>query len=250
MEDSIHKSEIPFHITKKIAFTTLTMFLVCDFLFVIAYLVSTLPEIKNLTVSHRLAFIDLDTEANLPTNYAILKLYFSSIVCVLMVFWYKKRAPIFWKLAAIVLFVIGLDESAQLHELWGAGIATKLFGTEYLYGNQFTIFPYALILGTFYLSSLTLFPKLSKTVFSCFVLSGLFFILSQAAEWSFKPAMEIMFNTFNYFSAALDLFDRSTLMFAWEEGLEMIGYSLLSGGIFIGVYSAQKKEELSNTMTG
>lgn len=241
MEKIVHKSEIPFHITKQIAYTTFIVFLIFDVLFVLAYLLSTLPQIRDLTVSHRLAFIDLDTEANLPTNYAILKLYFSSLICVLMVFWYRHRAPVFWKIAAIVLFIIGLDESAQLHELWGAGIATKLFGTEYLSGNQYTIFPYTLILGTFYLSSLTLFPKLSKTVFCCFVLSGVFFILSQAAEWSFDPAMEIMLNTFKIFSAALDRFDTRTLMFSWEEGLEMVGYSLLCGGVIIGVYAIQKK---------
>lgn len=250
MEGNLHKSEIPFHITKQMAYTTLMVLLVFDAIFVVAYLLSTLPAITKLTVSHRLAFLDLDTEANLPTNYAILKLYFSSIICILMVFWHKDHAPIFWKLAAIVLFIIGLDESAQLHELWGAGIATKLFGTEYLSGNQFTIFPYAFILVAFYLSSLTLFPKLSKVVFGCFVLSGVFFILSQAAEWSFRPAMAIMFSSFNLFSAALDLFSKESLMFAWEEGLEMVGYSLLCGGVIIGVYSVQTKEELSNTHTG
>jgi hypothetical protein len=246
MNDIMHKSEIPFHITKQIAYTALALFLTFDVLFVIAYLFSTLPEIRNLTVSHRLAFIDLDTEANLPTNYAILKLYFSALICALMVFWYKNRAPVFWKIAAIVLFVIGLDESAQLHELWGAGIAAKLFGTAYLSGNQFTIFPYSIILGTFYLSSLTLFPKFSKIVLGCFVLSGICFILSQAAEWSFDPAMKIMFSTFNFFAATLDRFDRNTLMFAWEEGLEMVGYSLLCGGVIIGVYSVQKNDGLRN----
>lgn len=242
MRTNIYKSEIPFHITKKTAYTTLLVFLALDAFFVIAYLISTLPQIQNLTVSNRLAFLDLDTEANLPTNYAILKLYCSSIISVLMVFWYKNKAPLFWKLAAIVLFTIGLDESAQLHELWGAGLATKLFGTEYLSGNQFTILPYTLILGTFYLSSLTLFPKSSRVVFGCFVLSGIALILSQAAEWSFRPAMEIMSYTFSLFSKSLAIFSRETLMFAWEEGLEMAGYSLLCAGVIIGIYAIQQKE--------
>ena len=247
LKNIIYKSEIPFHITKKTAYATLLMFLAFDALFVIIYLISTLPEIQKLTISHRLAFLDLDTEANLPTNYVILKLYFSSIISVLMVFWYKNRAPMFWKLAALVLFIIGLDESAQLHELWAAGLATKLFGTAYLSGNQFTILPYALIFGIFYLSSLTLFPKSSKVVFVCFVLSGLFMILSQAAEWSFRPAMEIMFDTFDIFSSAIGRFGKDTLIFAWEEGLEMVGYSLLCGGVIIGVYSVQKAEESDST---
>ncbi len=223
------------------------MFLAFDALFIIIYLISTLPEIRSLTVSHRLACLDLNSEANIPTNYAILKLYFASIVSVLMVFWYKNHAPIFWKIAALVLFIMGLDESAQLHELWGASIAVKLFGTEYLSGNQFTILPYILILGTFYLSSLAWFPKSSKVVFVCFVLSGISLILSQAAEWSFRPAMEIMFGTFNILSPALGAFGKGTLMFAWEEGLEMVGYSLLCGGVIIGVYAVQKEEALDST---
>ena len=163
-----------------------------------------------------------------------------------MVFWYKKHTPVFWKLAALVLFIIGLDESAQLHELWAAGLATKLFGTKYLSGNQYTILPYALILGTFYLSSLTLFPKLSKVVFVCFVLSGVSLILSQAAEWSFRPAIE-MFDTFNILFPVLGSFNKDILMFAWEEGLEMIGYSLLCGGVIIGTYTVQKRKELGCT---
>ncbi|TXK95976.1 hypothetical protein BMR11_12680 [Methylococcaceae bacterium CS5] len=206
-------------------------------------LVSTLPEIRDLTISHRLAFLDLDTEAKLPTNYAILKLYFSAIISVLMVFWYKGRAPVFWEIAAIALFITGLDESAQLHEVLTAGLATKLFGTEYLSGNQYMVLPYALILGAFYLSSLTLFPKKSWIVFICFVVSGIFLILSQAVELAFKPALDVMFNTFNMLSIVLARFDEGALMFAWEEGLEMIGMSLLCGGLIIGVYTVQKSEE-------
>ncbi len=244
MKNIIYKSEIPFHITKKIAYVAFFMFLAFDVFFVIVYLISTLPEIRNLTVSNRLAILDLDVEANIPTNYSILKLYLTSIVSILMVFWYKSRSPVFWKISAVVLFLIGLDESAQLHEVWAAGIATKLFGAEYLSGNQYTIFPYTLLLGIFYLSSLTLFPKTSKVVFVSFVLSGIFLILSQLAEWSIRPAMEILFN---FISPFLDIFDKNTLMIAWEEGLEMVGFSLLCGGVIIGVYAVQELEGLYST---
>lgn len=243
MSNNIYKSEIPFHFTKKTVITIFFTFLAFDIFFVLLYLISSLPEIRSLTVSHRLAFLDLDTEANLPTNYAILKLYFSSIISVLMVFWYKEHVPVFWKISAIVLFIIGLDESAQLHELWAAGFATKLFGSEFLEGNQYTILPYAIILGSFYLSSLTLFPKESKLVFSCFFMSGIFLILSQVAEWTFEPGMKIMFDVFNLFPSLLKKFDQTTLMFAWEEGLEMLGYSLLCGGVMIGVYIIQNGEK-------
>ena len=227
-------------------YVILFTFFTFDVFFVMIYLISTLPAVQSLTVSHRLAFLDLDTEANLPTNYTILKLYFSSIISILMVFWYKNHVPIFWKIAAIVLFTIGLDESAQLHELWAAGLATKLFGNEYLQGNQYTIIPYAIILGIFYLSSLTLFPKKSRLVFSCFFLSCVFLILSQVDEWAFRPGIEIMIDIFNIFPAILEKFDQNTLMVAWEEGLEMIGQSLLCGGVIIGVSVIQNMEKLKS----
>lgn len=47
MKKIIHTSEIPFHITKKIAYLTISVFFVFDIFFVIAYLISTLPEIRN-----------------------------------------------------------------------------------------------------------------------------------------------------------------------------------------------------------
>ncbi|MBT8334045.1 MAG: hypothetical protein HKP41_13240 [Desulfobacterales bacterium] len=240
MANNVHKSVIPFHVTRSKAFISLFIFLALDVFFVIVYLISTLPEVKNLTLGHQLASLDLDIEANLPTNYAILKLYGTAIISILMVFWYKKKSPVFWKIAACVLFIIGLDESAQLHELWAAAVAPKLFGTDYLVGNQFTIVPYAIILGSLYLSSLTLFPWKSRIVFVCFVLSGISLILSQSAEWSFGPAMTAMDSTFEFFAPLLEHFDKDTLMFAWEEGLEMVGYSLLCGGVIIGVHSIQK----------
>ena len=241
MNNSRLTATIPFHITRRFAFTALACFFLLDVLFVLAYLFSSLPEIKQLGVSQEMSFIDLDAEANLPTNYSILKLYFSSIACVLMVFWYRDKAPVFWKIAAAMLFIIGLDESAQLHELWAAGVAVKLFGTKYLSGNQFTIIPYGIMLGTFYLSSLTLFPKYSKVVFLCLFLSGISLILSQAAEWSFDPAMDVMFNSFETLSFALSGFEENILKIAWEEGLEMTGYSLLCGGVLIGIHTLQSR---------
>lgn len=247
MNHSRQYSRIPFDITRRFAVGALVCFFALDLLFVLAYLMSNLPEIRQLGVSRTMAFLDLDTEANLPTNYSILKLYFSSLACVMMVFWYPDKAPVFWKIAAAMLFIIGLDESAQLHELWAAGVAVKLFGTKYLSGNQFTIIPYGIMLGTFYLSSLTLFPKYSWSVFICFFLSGISLILSQAAEWSFEPAMDVMFNSFEALSFALSGFDESTLAFAWEEGLEMTGYSLLCGGVLLGIHVLQARKLAQDT---
>lgn len=241
MNNARHTATVPFHITQRFAVTALACFFLLDFLFVLAYLLSNLPEIRQLGISQTMSFIDLDAEANLPTNYSILKLYFSSLACVLMVFCYRDKTPVFWKIAAIMLFIIGLDESAQLHELWAAGVAVKLFGTEHLSGNQFTIIPYGIMLGTFYLSSLSLFPRYSKMAFCCLVLSGISLILSQAAEWSFDPAMAVMLSSFEVLSFALSEFDESTLKFAWEEGLEMTGYSLLCGGVLIGIHSLQAR---------
>ena len=81
----------------------------------------------------------------------------------------------------------------------------------------------------------------------CFILSGLSLILSQAVEWSFRPAMDMMVYTFNLFPTPLTIFSQETLMLAWEEGLEMAGYSLLCAGVIIGVYAIQEKEAPSGT---
>lgn len=198
-----------------------------------------------MTISNEMNFLHVDVEANLPTNYAILKLYSSAIACALMVFWYRGRAPMFWKIGAAVLFIMGLDESAQLHELWAAGLATKLFGTGVMSGNQFTIIPYAILLGAFYLSSLTLFLRSSRLVITCFVLSGIAMILSQAAEWSFQPAMDVMFGSFDALSFLLSDFGKGNLKLGWEEGLEMTGYSLLLGGVFIGISVCQDESKVA-----
>jgi hypothetical protein len=208
----------------------------------VLHLVSSLPEVRALTVQQRLASLDMDVEANLPTNYAILKLYFGAVISILMFFWYredeKKRrgASHFWWLAAAILFFMGLDESAQLHEIWGAGIATKLFG-DALRGNQYTIFPYAILLGSFYLCSLTLFPKHSKTVFFLFVGSGLSFIVSQLGEWSFRPGVQLMNSIFGLFGSLSESIHPHTQAIAWEEGLELFGYTLMVNGVVWGIGS-------------
>ncbi len=52
---------------------------------------------------------------------------------------------------------------------------------------------------------------------------------------------------FDIISPLLDMFDKNTLIFAWEEGLEMVGFSLLCGGVIIGVYAVQEIEGLDST---
>lgn len=232
-------SNVPLKITMRLSLALFLVFCFFDFLFFVAYLASTLPEFRALTVSNSLAILDLDVEANIPTNYSILKLYFTALCSFLMVFCYENKAPIFWKLAAFVTFFIGLDESAQLHEVWAAGVAPLIFGTDFMHGNQFSIIPYALMLGSFYLFSLSLFPRESPIPFMLFVASGFLFILSQAAEWSFDPAMAVMHSGLGLVFGESGRFGEATLLIAWEEGLEMLGYSCLSGGILYGVAVVQ-----------
>jgi hypothetical protein len=236
------QARIPFNLTEKVAVRVVFALLFWDLLFVAAYLVTTLPELRGLGGGLRFACLDLNVEGNIPTNYSILKLYLISIVCGLMVFSYKGKAPAFWKISFVVLFIIGLDESAQLHELWAGVIAPRIFGTKHLYGNQFTILPYLCLLGLVYGSSLTLFPRNSKTVFVMLVLSGCFMILSQGMEWTLRPVIDLMLGVIESSEGLLSGIPQETLILAWEEGLEMIGFSLLCGGIALGVAVTQKKE--------
>ncbi len=102
-----HISTVPFNVTRSFALRILGICLVLDWVFVALFLISTLPEVRQLTVSNQMNFLNVDVEANLPTNYAILKLYFGAIACALMVFWHSGKAPVFWKIAAVILFFMG-----------------------------------------------------------------------------------------------------------------------------------------------
>ncbi|MCK4821993.1 hypothetical protein KA005_39880 [bacterium] len=110
-------------------------------------------------------------------------------------------------------FLMGLDESAQLHELWGASIAVKLFG-DTLSGNQYTILPYASILGVFYISSLNIFFRRSRISLVIFFFSGLLMILFQAVEWEFHPAMNVMYDCLGIFGNVTGHIKMETLILA------------------------------------
>lgn len=223
---------IPFHIEDKTSHWVLGILLTLDFLFVAAYFVSHLPEIRTWTINHRMASLDLRVEANLPTNYAILKLYSGALLACLMIFSFPKdqKIPWFWPISAAVLFFLGLDESAQLHELLGGSIAVKLFG-NFLQGDQYAMVLYTVILGAFYLSSLTLFPAKSKPAFFFFIASGVFLILSQVVDLNFNYGMKFM----QFFVGA-----ESVATTAWEEGLELLGYTSLVAGMIFGIRDVQK----------
>ena len=236
---SCNQVTVPFSISRRIAIYALVAFVLLDLFFVVVYLVSKLDMVKSLTVRGELKFVDLDSEANLPTNYAILKLYCTALVCVLMVYWHKGKSPFFWKIAAGTLFIIGLDESAQLHELFAAGLAPILFG-DILRGNQYTLIPYVALLGLFYLFSLTQFPKYSRVSFFAFVLSGFSLIASQLAELSLRVLTQYALNLMQSSDVLASIYSAETLLFAWEEGLEMFAYTLLSFGILWGVACIQR----------
>jgi len=237
-------SRVPFFVSRKTSYTLLAIFLFLDIFFVAVYLLSKLPQTRELTTLHQMASLDLNKEANLPTNYSILKLYFGSLVSFFMIFWYdkQKNVPTFWYVSVVGLFLMGLDESAQLHELWAASIAVKLFG-DTLSGNQYTILPYALMLGVFYISSLNIFFRRSIISLVFFFFSGLLMVLSQAVEWQFHPAMNVMYESLGIFGNVTGHINMRTLILAWEEGLEQIGFTLLVAGILWGVCNIQKGSE-------
>jgi hypothetical protein len=210
-----------------------------DLLFVVSYLYSTLPEIRALTVNHTLRIINLSVEANIPTGYAVLKLLSGSLLAVAMIFSYERGrgVPVFWYLAAAVLFILAVDEMAQLHEVWAGGIAVKLLG-DTLSGNQYTLFTHGPLLGSMYLSSLTLFPKKSKSAFTMLVLSGLTLILSQApAEWQFEFGSILFDNTMG---SVVARFGAQAGQVAWEEGLELLGYTLMVSALAFGIKDIQR----------
>lgn len=68
-------------------------------------------------------------------------------------------------------------------------------------------------------------------------------ILSQAVEWDCNPVINVMYYCLGSFGDVTRHINMSTLILAWEEGLERIGFTLLIGGILWGICNIQRSSE-------
>lgn len=236
-----HYSKIPFTIPPHLPARALCLLLVIDLLFVSLHLLCAHPEIQA-SLGQPMHSLNLNIEGNLPTNWAILQLYLAAICAVLMVFWYREgvRVPLFWKFAAVALFLFGFDESASIHELWSAGIFPLLFGLDpAMGGNRPTLLVYGLLLGGFYLSSLPAFATISRKAIGLFVLSGLVLIMSQADEIRLPVIMDWHHAAVGIWQGWLPGISYNNLQYAWEEGFELVCYSLIFAGVLQGAKDTQ-----------
>lgn len=242
-------AQVPFTFHPKTPLIALIILLSIDLVFLALHLFGAHP-IVQAHFGQAMDCINLNVEGNLPTNWAIIQLYFGAICCFLMIFTYPQhvRAPFFWKIGTFALFLLGLDESAQLHELWSAGIFPLLFGGD---GetNRPTAMVYAVILGIFYLSALRMFLFLSSRALFCFVLSGVSLVLSQADEIELPVIKDLLFAIAAWLQGWFPEIDLSDYELVVEEGFEMGCYSLLVVGVLTGICVIQRQWRLEATAT-
>lgn len=229
-------ARVPFHITGKRAVVLLGAMVLLDLVFVIAYLYSALPEIRALTVSHRLATLDLDVAANLPTGYVVLKLYAGSLIAALMVFAAEpgERAPVFWYLAAGVMFYLASERLTRLDELWAAGIAVKLFGEGWS-AEQYRLLNHGPLFVAFYLGALTQFPAESRSAAAFLLVSLVVFALAKAPDAALGASL---FTTAT--APLVDLFGEKAAATAWRQGFAMLGQTSLIAVLVVGVRDIQR----------
>ncbi len=221
-------ARVPIRVTNRGVRWALALTLAVDLALTASYLASTLPEVRQLTASARLASLDFVVVANIPWSWGVLKLYAIAATCALMAFSYSggQRPDAFWRVGAIIGFILALAESARLHEIWAASVAPALFGSEGD-GSHYSLISRGLLLAVFYIAALSLFPARSRAAFVCFILSIVAIALSQ-----FGPPMILVSDWTAPFSF-------STIIVAWSGALQLLSSTLILGGLWFGMRDIQ-----------
>ena len=221
-------ARVPIRVTDQRARWLLFLTLAVDLALTASYLASTLPEVRQLTQAARLSSLDLTVTANIPWSWSVLKLYAIAATCALMAFSYSggQRPDTFWRVGAIVGFLMALAESARLHEIWAASVAPIVFGSNGD-GAIYAMISRGAMLAIFYVAALSLFPARSRAAFILLVLSILAAALSQMG-----PPMVLLAD----WTAPLA---PGSIMIAWTGGLRLLGGSLILGGLWYGMRDIQ-----------
>lgn len=221
-------ARVPIRVTATRARWLLAATIVGDLVLVALYLASTLPEVRALTPSGRLASLDLAATANLPWTWGVLKLYAVAAVCALMAYSYSggQRPDAFWRIGAVVGLLMALAESARLHEIWAASLAPALFGAG---GdpNTYMVLSRGVLLLVFYVAALSLFPARSKPAFIALSLALLAAVLAALGPPTALVADWI---------APLD---SESVVVAWRGGFQFLSSSLMLGALWLGMRDIQ-----------
>ena len=221
-------ARVPLHLTKR-RVRRLAMALVgLDIVFIAAFLATTMPEVRALTMTGRLASLDLAVSANLPWTYELAKLAAIAAFCVLMVYSYAgdQTPDRYWRFGAFVASFLAVAHATRGYEIWAASVIPTLLGP----GIAPSIAVAVGRLGLFGLligGATTLFPARSRgaLVWLCLAVGVLL-----AAEFG-PPAVLTAGG-----SAPIAPSDVAT---AWHVGLRLFGESLILIGLAVGVRDIQ-----------
>ncbi len=161
--------------------------------------------------------VDVDDEASIPTWYSQFILIIASIFAFIAArLAMSKQQRRVWYLLSLATVLISLDEVARLHEFVIQTIHVKLWGTE---GSSITKNAWLIILPFIVAGGLTLliaiYRALPRRTFKLMLLGGVVY-------FSGAIGIEILSSGMNPNS-----WTYTTLVTAFEEGLEMMGSALL-----------------------
>ncbi len=231
-------ARIPFHLTGRRAAIVLAALVLTDVLFVIAYLFSTLADVRALTVGQRLASLDLELVANLPWGYSVLKLYAASGIAALVVLGAEpgQRAPPFWYVATATMAVMAVLGTTRLDEMWAAGLAVALFGDETA-TDTYRLLLEGSVLGVLYIAALVHLPARSRLALTLLALSLAAFRLARApAEWGLGPGGLFQPTV----SGSIEKFGAAATGVAWHQGFRMLGISFVFGALAFAIRDLQR----------
>ncbi len=120
---------------------------------------------------------NLNAEANIPTFYSSLLLFFASILLFILGSayknidrWYTK----YWYFLATIFLFLTIDEFSSLHERLGEFTKQALNTSGYLHFAW--VIPYAVIVLVIGISLIKFLLKLDRTIAKGFIISGAMFI--------------------------------------------------------------------------
>ena len=115
-------ARVPIHLTKARVRRLAIVLVGLDILFIAAYLATTMPAVRALMMTGRLASLDLAVSANLPWTYELAKLAAIAALCALMAYSYAGDQTLdrFWRFGACVAAVLAVAHAARGYEIWAA----------------------------------------------------------------------------------------------------------------------------------
>lgn len=221
-------ARVPLHLTKGRVRRFAMALVGLDIVFIAAYLATTMPEVRALTMTGRLASLDLAVSANLPWTYELAKLAAIAAFCALMAFSYAgdQTPDRYWRFGAFVATVLAVAHAARGYEIWAASVVPTILGPEIAPSVAVAVGRlglFALLIG----GATTLFPARSR---GAFVWLCLAVVVLLAAEFG-PPAVLT--------TAVTAPIAPSVATTAWHVGLRLFGESLILIGLTGGVRDIQ-----------